>query len=81
MGFRTPNGIIIRHHLGAIGGPGAGSFRRPKPLHRRDSWEEGGGGSAIHLQTHKHGHAAGPPKFREHGRAKFAPTVSHGYRH
>ncbi|KZS14306.1 putative Innexin shaking-B [Daphnia magna] len=81
MGFRTPNGIIIRHHLGAVS---AGSFRRPKAPTRRDSYDETAAGS-VHMQTHRqHGHSAssGQPKFREHGRAKFAPSSSsHGYRH
>ena len=71
LGLRTPNGIIVRH----LDPASRGSFRRPK-LTRKNSWDEG----MIRLHTHKSG-VQGPPKFREHGRNKFAPSSHGGYRH
>ena len=70
LGLRTPNGIIVRH----LDPSTRGSFRRPK-ITRRDSWD----GEMIRLHTNKGSH--GPPKFREHGRNKFAPSSHGGYRH
>ena len=71
LGLRTPNGIIVRHF-----DPNTSrtSFRRAKPVHRRDSWEEQPHGVRLHIKP-------AVPKWRETGRNKFAPISAHGYRH